>query len=89
MEKNVGPLSEPDIAQVIEFLKDMDVSGRIARQKQRIEAELRAELPPPSFETGQKLFSGQMTFLNSGPACFSCHHFVNEGGISWAGPYPY
>lgn len=80
MEKNVGPLSEPDIAQMIEFLKDLNVSGRITRQKQRIEAELRAELPPPSFETGQKLFSGQKTFLNGGPACFSCHHFVNEGG---------
>ena len=80
MEKNVGPLSEPDIAQMIEFLKDLNVSDRITRQKQRIEAELRAELPPPSFETGQKLFSGQRAFLNGGPACFSCHRFVNEGG---------
>ena len=80
MEKNVGPLSEPDIAQMIEFLKDLNVSGRITRQKQRIEAKLRAELPPPSFETGQKLFSGQMAFFNGGPACVSCHRFVNGGG---------
>lgn len=80
MEKNVGPLSSADVDQIIEFLKDLNVSARIAKQKQKIEAKLRAELPPPSFETGQKLFRGQKTLLNGGPACISCHHFVNEGG---------
>ena len=80
MEKNVGPLSPADIDQVIEFLKDPGVSARIARQRQKIEAKLRAELPPPSFETGQKLFRGNKTLQNGGPACISCHHFVHEGG---------
>ena len=80
MEKNVGPLSEQDIDQMVEFLKDLSVSERIAGQKQKIEAKFRAELPPPSFETGQKLFRGQKALLNGGPACISCHHFVSEGG---------
>ena len=65
---------------MVEFLKDLSVSERIARQKQKIEAKFRAELPPPSFETGQKLFRGQKALLNGGPACISCHHFVSEGG---------
>lgn len=80
MEKNVGPLSDADIDQVIEFLKDLGVSTRIARQRQKIEARLRAELPPPSFETGQKLFRGQKALRNGGPACISCHRFIHEGG---------
>jgi len=80
MEKNVGPLSAMDIDQMVEFLKDINVTARIAKQKQMIEAQLRAELPPPSFEAGQKLFRGQKELLNGGPACVSCHHFVNEGG---------
>lgn len=80
MEKNVGPLSESDIDQITAFLKDAAVSARIAKQKQRIEAKLRAELPPPSFEAGQKLFRGEKVLKNGGPACISCHHFVKEGG---------
>ena len=68
MEKNVGLLSAADIDQMVEFLKDLSVSERIARQKQKIEAKFRAELPPPSFETGQKLFRGQKALLNGGPA---------------------
>jgi cytochrome c2 len=80
MEKNVGPLTQADISQIAEFLKDPNVSARIAKQKQVIEAKLRAELPPPSFETGKRLFRGQKNLMNGGPACISCHHFVNEGG---------
>lgn len=80
MEKNVGPMTEQDIQQMIDFLKDIDVSARITHQKQKIEASLRAQLPPPSFERGEKLFMGKETLVNRGPACFSCHRFVNEGG---------
>src|SRR3990167_4429434 len=50
MEKNTGPLSESDIKQIIEFLKDLSVSERLAKQKEKIEARFRAELPPPSYE---------------------------------------
>jgi len=80
MEKNVGLMSEQDIQQMIDFLKDIKVAERITRQKQKIEASLRAQLPPPSFEKGEKLFTGEKTLVNRGPACFSCHRFVNEGG---------
>ncbi len=80
MEKNVGPLTQTDIEQMVGFLKNRDVSARIVKQKQKIEAKLRAELPPPSFETGQKLFRGNKALFNGGPACISCHRFANEGG---------
>lgn len=80
MEKNVGPMTDQDIKQMIDFLKDINVSARISRQKEKIEAGLRARLPPPSFEKGEQLFKGETTLSNRGPACFSCHRFVNEGG---------
>lgn len=79
MEKNVGPLTEPDVRMLIEFLKDFNVSSRIAKQKEKIEAKFRAELPPPSFDEGEKLFRGQKNLSSGGPACVSCHHFVTGG----------
>ena len=80
MEKNIGTLTPSDIDQTVEFLKDPAVSERVVKQKQRIAAKLRAELPPPSFLEGQKLFRGQKVLKNGGPACISCHHFAHEGG---------
>ena len=80
MEKNVGPISAEDLRMIVEFLKDPAVSERIAAQKQRIEAKMRAELPPPSFEKGENLFRGKKTLFNGGPACYSCHSFNGSGG---------
>ncbi|MCC6758957.1 MAG: cytochrome c [Candidatus Omnitrophica bacterium] len=80
MEKNAGSLTQIDIDQMVDFLKDPAAAGRITKQKQRIADKLRTELPPPSFSQGQKLFRGQKTLKNGGPACISCHYFVNEGG---------
>lgn len=80
MEENVGPLSPADIDQITEFLKDPDVSARIAKQKQTIESNAPAVLPPHAFETGEKLFRGNKALTNGGPACISCHRFANEGG---------
>ncbi len=80
MVKNVGPMSEEDIAQAADFLKDPGVSARITQQKKKIEAKLRAELPPPSFQTGKRLFRGGKVLLNRGPACIGCHRFAGEGG---------
>ena len=80
MVKNVGPMSPEDIAQAADFLKDPGVSARIAQQKKKIEAKLRAELPPPSFRIGEELFRGDKVLLNGGPACTGCHRFAQEGG---------
>jgi cytochrome c2 len=80
MEKNVGPLTQADIDQIADFLKDPMVSARISNQKQKVEAKLRAELPPPSYEMGQNLFRGRKSLSNGGPACITCHRFANEGG---------
>lgn len=80
MEKNTGPLNEKDIQDLIKFLKDIKVSDRLDKQRKRIEASLKANLPDPSWETGRKLFHGQQPLANRGPACFTCHYFVNSGG---------
>lgn len=80
MEKNTGPISEPELHQMVEFLKDLSVAERISRQKEKIEAKFHSDLPPASYETGQKLFQGQKPLSNGGPACFTCHYFVNGGG---------
>lgn len=80
MEKNVGPLTQADIDQITDFLKDPTVSTRIANQKQKVEAKLRSELPPPSYEMGQNLFRGKKLLTNGGPACITCHRFTSEGG---------
>lgn len=80
MEKNVGPLTESDIEQMSDFIKDPAVATRITKQKQKMEAKLRAELPPPSYELGKKLFKGQVPLVNGGPACITCHRFNSAGG---------
>jgi cytochrome c2 len=80
MEKNVGPLTETEISDLIRFLKDISVNTRIAVQKEKITAKLRADLPTASFEAGKKLFRGGKSLQNGGPSCISCHYFVNEGG---------
>lgn len=80
MEENVGPISDEALEQMVEFLKDLNVSQRIAKYEEENERKSHEGLTPPSFETGQELFRGQKMLLNGGPACISCHHFVNEGG---------
>lgn len=80
MEKNVGAISEEDLDQIVEFLKDINVITRIDDQKQKVEAKLRAELPSPSYEMGQDLFRGRKALTQRGPACIACHRFANEGG---------
>ncbi len=80
MEKNVGPLTPTDVDQIVDFLKDPTVATRIANQKQKVEAKLRAELPAASYEAGQNLFRGRKTLAGGGPACITCHRFAGEGG---------
>lgn len=80
MEKNTGALPEPDIAMLTVFLKDKNVASRITLQKQKIIAELRAKMPPPSYEKGRALFLGRQAFFNNGPACVNCHFYVRQGG---------
>jgi cytochrome c2 len=80
MEKNVGPMSAEDVEQMVEFLKDLSVQDRIAKQREQIESTMRANMPPASFEMGERLFRGEKRLVNGGSACMSCHQFVNHGG---------
>lgn len=80
MEKNVGVITPEQIDQIVQFMKSPDVSERITKQKQIIEASRRAALPPASFEMGQRLFRGQKGLQNGGLACIACHRVKNEGG---------
>lgn len=80
MEKNVGALSQAQIDTIVDFLKDPDVTNRITTQKQKIAKKLQAELPPPSFEIGQRIFMGKKALMNKGPACVHCHSFAGKGG---------
>lgn len=80
MEKNVGPISDVELNDLTAFLKSLNVSTRIAQQKEKVEAKLRASLPPASFDEGRKLFTGQKPLANGGPACYSCHLYKNAGG---------
>lgn len=80
MEKNTGPMTDLEIKQLVDFLKDINVNQRLSKQKQKIEEGMRAQLPPPSFEKGKMLFQGQISLTNHGPSCFTCHQFAGEGG---------
>ena len=80
MEKNTGALTDDEIAQMIEFLKDLSVSERISKQKQKIESSSRTNLPAPSFEEGQRLFTGEKFLVNGGVSCINCHQFAGRGG---------
>ncbi len=80
MEKNVGTISSEEMDQIVQFLKSPDVAERIAKQKKQVEASRRVNLPPASFEAGQKLFRGQKALQNGGLACIACHRVGREGG---------
>jgi mono/diheme cytochrome c family protein len=80
MEKNVGPLTDEEIAQLADLLLATDVRARLAAEQQRVLTQMRASLAPPDPAAGRALFRGAMPLANGGLACSSCHTANGEGG---------
>lgn len=80
MEKNVGPMTDEQVASLVELLKDEAVKRRLSAARERQVAEMAATLEPASPATGEALFHGGRAFRNAGVACSACHKAGPRGG---------
>lgn len=80
MEKNVGPISEGDLAMLADFLLAPDASARIDAHRQQVQMREAASMAPPNAELGRALFTGRTAFANGGAACAACHQADGRGG---------
>jgi len=80
MEKNSGPMSDADVAGLVEFLKDSTVRDRITAEESRAALKAAATLEPASPALGREYFTGARAFRNGGASCASCHDFGGGGG---------
>jgi mono/diheme cytochrome c family protein len=80
MEKNVGPMSDEQVAQLVELLRDADVKQRLSRARERQVEEMAATLEPASPSRGRDLFHGAAPLRNGGVACAACHRAEQGGG---------
>ncbi len=80
MEKNVGPMTDEQVASLVELLKTEDVKRRLSAARERQVAEMAATLEPASPATGEALFHGGRAFRNAGVACSACHRVGARGG---------
>lgn len=80
MEKNVGPLTEEQVRDLVDLLKSPRVQPRIAAARERQVAEMAATLEPPSPRTGRALFHGREPLTHGGMPCAACHRAEDHGG---------
>lgn len=80
MEKNVGPLSNAEVEEMVNFLMDPEAAARLQAQQDLASLREAATLEPASPEKGKALFLGRMTFQNGGIACAACHQAGGRGG---------
>jgi len=80
MEKNVGPLSDGDVADLVALLKDPTVRERTKAEAARIEAQFAARLAPADAARGERLFTGSARLSAGGLACAACHSAAGRGG---------
>jgi mono/diheme cytochrome c family protein len=80
MEKNVGPLSDEQVAMLVALLRDEAVKQRLAAARERQVAEMATTLEPPSPARGQALFHGGARFTAGGIPCAACHRAGARGG---------
>ncbi len=80
MEKNVGPLSDTDLANLCAFLQAADAKSRLLVQEERVRAQFAKTLAPPDAAIGRRLFRGEQRLDHGGLACASCHRFAGAGG---------
>lgn len=79
MEKNVGPMSDEQVASLVELLKDEAVKQRLSAARERQVTEMAATLEPASPELGEALFHGTRAFAAGGVACSACHRAPRGG----------
>lgn len=80
MEKNVGPLTDEQVEELVAFLQSPEVQPRIAAARERQVRELAATLEPASPALGRALFHGDETFRRGGVPCSACHRAGEHGG---------
>lgn len=80
MEKNVGPMSDEQVAGLVELLQDEAVKQRLSAARERQVEEMAATMEPPSPSRGRELFHGARTLRNGGLACAACHRAGGSGG---------
>lgn len=80
MEKNVGPLTDADLAELAALLQAADVRARLAAEQQRLLRALAASVAPGDPNAGRALFAGSARLANGGLPCSSCHTAAGSGG---------
>ena len=80
MEKNVGPMTDSEIADLAALLQAADVRPRLASEQQRLLRQMAATVAPGDPRLGRALFLGEARLTNGGLACSSCHTAARAGG---------
>jgi len=80
MEKNVGPMSDEEVAALTDFLLSPEAGERIETQRALAAHREAATLEPGNAAKGKSLFAGRTAFLNGGVACAACHQAGGRGG---------
>ena len=80
MQKNVGPLSNEQVAALAEFLKAPDIRERLKAEQERIQSQFMAKMTPSDPFIGKNLFLGTEPLRNGGLACSACHTSAGMGG---------
>lgn len=80
MEKNVGPMTDEQVASLVELLKHAELKQRLSAARERQVAEMAATLEPASPAAGEELFHGKRAFGNRGVSCSACHRAGVRGG---------
>ncbi len=80
MEKNVGPMQEPEVTQLADLLRNSRVRERLRAEEARMAALFAAKMEPPNAAVGRLLFSGKQPLQNGGLACVACHVADGDGG---------
>lgn len=81
MEKNVGPMTDEQVAGQVALLKDEEVKQRLSAARERQVADMAATLEPASPEVGEDLFHGGRAFAAGGVACSACHRASRGGQV--------
>ncbi len=80
MEQRVGPLTEADLEQLADFVKDPTANTRLKSAEARLAQMFTAKMEPASPAVGRDLFFGARPFANGGMICSSCHAVQGRGG---------
>lgn len=81
MQKNVGPLSDQQVQDLVDLLRDSRVTERLAAARQAEERAVEESMGrSPSPEQGRLLFAGMQAFTNGGMPCGACHAVAGHGG---------